>query len=142
MLYYSLIAAVVGIVLGIMIAKRAKKAEGITYGKLDMAGKVVNIVMTVVYAIVTPFFMVIAGLSVPNYDSSLGFFGWVAATIVAIIIGSAPMLCALGIGTSVALRKQGKSKWSFAVQFAGVCAIALALLLFYAFYGTLLETLN
>ena len=62
--------------------------------------------------------------------------------IVAVIMASAAMFCWIGIGGSIALRKKGKSRLSFAAQFAGFFGIGLTIVLFYAFYGNLLETLN
>jgi uncharacterized protein YybS (DUF2232 family) len=52
------------------------------------------------------------------------------------------LFCGIGLGLSVAFRKQGKSKLSFAVQFAGVFGIGLTVLLYYIFTGNLLEYLN
>jgi uncharacterized membrane protein len=71
-------------------------------------------------------------------DGILGILGW----IVAVIIASAALISGLGIGASVALRKKGKSKLSFAVQFAGVIAIALSFVLYALFVGTLISPLN
>ena len=42
----------------------------------------------------------------------------------------------------IAFRKRGKSKLSFAVQFAGVGGIALTFGLFFLFYGNLLRPIN
>ena len=46
------------------------------------------------------------------------------------------------IGLSVAFRKRGKSKLSFAVQFAGIGGIALAVILVFLFYGNLPRPIN
>ena len=51
-------------------------------------------------------------------------------------------ICGLGLGFSVALRKKGKSKQSFAVQFAGVVGIGLSVLFYILFAGNLLQYLN
>ena len=82
--------------------------------------------------------MFIGILAYPAHNGFLGVIGM----IVAIIIASAIMLAAIGVGASVALRKKGKSKLSFAVQFAGVASYCLSFLLFAVFYGNLLVTLN
>ena len=74
----------------------------------------------------------------PQYDGFLGVLGW----IVAIVMASAALFCGIGLGLSVAFRKRGKSKLSFAVQFAGLGGIGLTLLLFFVFYGNLLKPLN
>ena len=47
-----------------------------------------------------------------------------------------------GLGFSAALRKKGKSKQSFAMQFAGLAGVVLSLILFFVFYGNLLSSLN
>ena len=74
----------------------------------------------------------------PGYEGFLRILGW----IVAVIIPSAPLFCFCGLGLSAALRKKGKSKQSFAVQFIGFAAAALSVLLFFVFYGNLLSYLN
>ena len=77
-------------------------------------------------------------ISEPAYDGILGLLGW----IVAIVTASAALFCGLGLGFSVALRKKGKSKLSFAVQFAGLAGIGLTVLLYVIFAGNLLRSLN
>ena len=62
--------------------------------------------------------------------------------MVAVIMASAALFCGVGLGLSVAFRKKGRSKLSFAVQFAGVVGIGMTLLLFFLFYGNLLSPLN
>ena len=57
-------------------------------------------------------------------------------------MASAALFCGIGLGLSVAFRKKGKSKLSFAVQFAGVGGIGLTVILFFLFYGNLLRPLN
>lgn len=42
MFVYVVIAAIVGIALGLLFAIRTKKEQGITYGKLDRVGKITN----------------------------------------------------------------------------------------------------
>ena len=138
MFIYVIFAAVVGIVAGIVMATRTKKADGITYGALDKAGRITNIILTVIYAGLSPFYMFLGMISEGYRDGILGVLGW----IVAIIIASAALICGLGIGASVALRKKGKSVLSFAVQFAGVIAIALAFVLYALFVGVLIRPLN
>ena len=77
-------------------------------------------------------------ISNPKYDGFLGILGW----IVAVVIASAALFCGLGLGFSVALRKKGRSKLSFAVQFAGVAGIGLTLAFYFIFTGNLLKYLN
>lgn len=135
---YVFIEAIIGVIAGILIAVCTKKAEGVTYGKLDKAGRITNIILIPVYALFSPLYLFIGILSYPAYDGFLGFLGCIIATICA----SVALCCSLGLGFSVALRKKGKSKLSFAVQFAGVAGFVLMFLLFTIFYGNLLATLN
>ena len=138
MFLYTIIAAIAGIAAGLLIAIFTKKAEGVTYGKLDKAGMIINVLLIPVYVFTAPVYMFIGMISQPQYDGILGVLGW----IVSVIIASAAMFCGLGLGASVALRKKGKSKQSFIVQFTGVAAIVLTLVCFFLFYGNLLDTLN
>ena len=84
------------------------------------------------------FYLFLGTIANPRYDGFLGVLGW----IVSIIMASAALFCGIGLGLSVAFRKKGKSKLSFAVQFAGVGSIALTFVLFFLFYGNLLRPLN
>jgi hypothetical protein len=136
--YYYFIEAVVGIVVGLLLALCTKKAEGVTYGTLDRAGRITNIVLFVVYAALSPAYIFLGAICSPAHDGFLGVIGGV----VSIIAASATLFCTVGLGASVALRKRGKSKLSFIVQFAGLVGIGLTILLFCLFYGNLLRTLN
>lgn len=139
MLYlYTAIEAIVAVVAGIFMALRTKKAEHITYGKLDRIGQITNVLLLLVYICFAPLYLFLGMISNPAYDGFLGFLGWV----VSVIIASASLFCGIGLGLSVAFRKQGKSKLSFAVQFAGVLGIGLTLLLYLVFTGNLLRYLN
>lgn len=135
---YVILEAVVGIVAGLLIAIRTKRAENVIYGKLDKVGRITNILLIPVYLFLSPLYLVIGMLSYPEYDGFLGVLGM----IVAVIISSAALFCSLGLGFSVALRKKGKSGLSFAAQFAGLAGIGLSLLLFFVFYDNLLTSLN
>lgn len=138
MYLYSVIEAIVGIVAGLCIAIFTKKAEGVTYGKLDKAGCVTNVLLLLVYIGLCPLCLFLGMLSGPAYDGFLGILGW----IVSVINASATLFCTLGLGLSVALRKRGKSKQSFAVQFAGLVGIALTVGMYCLFAGNLLRSLN
>ena len=138
MFLYIVLSALAGIIVGAVYAIRTKKQEGLTYGKLDKAGRITNVLLSIVYVCISPLYLFLGALCRPAHDGLLGILGW----IVSIIAASAAMICALGIGFSIAWRKQGKSKKSFAVQFAGFAGIALTLLIFFVFYGNLLATLN
>ena len=138
MTLYVIIEAIVAILAGVFIAVRKKKAEGLTYGKLDKAGIVTNILLLVLYCGLAPLYMFLGMISYPDHSGFLGLLGW----IVAIIVGSAALPCGIGLGLSVSLRKQGKSKQSFAVQFAGLAGIVLSVGMFFIFYDNLLTSLN
>ena len=130
--------AVVAVIAGILLAARTKKSDDVTYSKLDKAGRITNILLIPVYVCLAPLYMFLGMIATPRYDGFLGILGW----IVAFIMGSAALFCGLGLGFSVALRKKGKSRQSFAVQFSGVLGIAINLILFFLFYGNLLRPLN
>lgn len=138
MFLYTVIEAVAAAITGIVIAVCAKKTDGVTYGKLDKLGRVTNILLSLIYIVSSPLYLFLGMIATPRYDGILGVLGW----IVAVAMASAAVLCWLGIGFSVALRKKGRSKLSFAVQFAGLMGIGLTLLLFFVFYGNLLRPLN
>ena len=138
MFIYTLFATFAGVLAGILISICSKKAENVIYGTLDKIGRITNVVLIPVYACVAPVCIIVGMLCEPNYEGILGIVGW----IVSLIIGSATLICGLGLGFSVALRKKGKRKLSFAVQFAGVVGIALSFVMFAVFYGNLLTSLN
>ena len=139
MYIYFILAAIAGLVAGIMTAVRSKKEEGVVYGKLDNAGRITNILLIPVYAIASIFclFVVMLGY-IPDGEGILAVVSW----IVAIIGATGPALCGLGLGASVALRKKGRSKLSFWVQFAGVVGLGITLLFFVLFCGSLFGSLN
>ena len=138
MYIYIIIEAIAALIAAIFIAIRTKKAEGGTYTRLDKAGRITNIILIPVYVLLAPLYMALGLFSYPNHEGFLGILGW----IVSIFNASATLFCCLGLGFSVALRKKGKSKLSFAAQFAGAVGIALTLLIFFCFYGNLLKPLN
>ena len=138
MFLYTTIEAAVAVIAGFLLAVCTKKAEDITYTKLDKAGRITNVLLLLVYICLAPLYLFLAMIANPRYDGFLGVLGW----IVAIIMGSTALCCGLGLGFSVSLRKKGKSKLSFAIQFSGVLGIAINLILFFLFYGNLLRPLN
>lgn len=135
---YTVIVAIASAVIGIFIALRKKKAANVTYGKLDRIGQITNIFLLIGYLYLSPLYLFLGMISNPGYDGFLGILGW----IVSFIIASASAFCCIGLGLSVAFRKQGRSKLSFAVQFTGVFGIGLTVLLYYIFTGNLLDYLN
>ena len=138
MFLYTTIEAIVAVVAGILIAVCTKKSDGVVCGKLDRVGRITNILLIPVYLCLSPLYLFLGMIAKPRYEGFLGVLGW----IVSIIMASAALFCGVGLGLSVAFRKKGKSKLSFAVQFAGVGGIALTLILFFLFYGNLLRPLN
>ena len=134
----TIIAAIVALVAGILMAACSKKAEGVTYGKLDKVGRITNIVLIPVYIGLAIFTAAVSIFTAPGYDGFLGILGWIVCVIIAI----APLFSGLGLGFAVVLRKKGKSKQSFAVQFAGIAGFALSLALFIGNFGNLLASLN
>lgn len=108
------------------------------YGKLDKAGRITNILLIPVYVCLLPLCLFLGMIASPRYDGFLGILGW----IVSVVMASATLFCGTGLGLSVALRKKGRSKLSFAVQFAGMGGIGLTVILFFLFYGNLLRPLN
>ena len=136
---YFILAAIAGSIAGIVIAIRSNKAEGVVYGKLDNVGKVTNVILIPVYAIVSIFcwFVVMLGY-IPDGEGILLVVAWTLA----IIGATGPAFCGLGLGVSVALRKKGKSKLSFLAQFAGVAGLMVTILFFVLFCGNLFGSLN
>ena len=139
MYLYFVLVAIVGLVLGIVITARSKKSEGVVYGVLDKVGITTNILLIPAYAIATIFcfYLVMLGYF-PNGKGIIAFIAW----LLAIIGATGPVLCGVGLGTSVSLRKKGKSKLSFAVQFAGIAGIGITILFFLLFSGNLFGSLN
>lgn len=138
MFLYTVIEAVIAVIAGIFLAVCTQKADGVVYGKLDKTGRITNILLIPVYVCLAPLYMFLGMISTPDYDGFLGILGW----IVSIINASAALFCGLGLGFSVALRKKGKRKLSFAVQFAGVLGIGLTVGMYCLFAGNLLSSLN
>ena len=138
MYLYFIVAAIAGIVAGIIIAARSKKTEGVVYGSLDKVGIVTNILLIPVYAILSAYFFFLVMLAM-NPESE-GFLG-IISRILSIVCASSPALCGLGLGASVAWRRNGKSTRSFWVQFAGIAGFAAVMLIFLVF-GSVFDSLN
>ena len=138
MFLYTVIEAVIAVFAGIFLAVRTKKANDVVYGKLDKAGRITNIILLLTFIYLAPVYLFLGMISQPAYDGFGRIIGW----IVSIINASAALFCGLGLGFSVALRKKGKSKLSFAVQFAGLVGIGLTVGMYCLFAGNLLESLN
>ena len=139
MFLYFAFAAVAGLVAGIVIAARSKKAEGVEYGILDKVGVVTNLLLIPAYSIMTLFFLALSMLGM-NPESG-GFMG-VISFIVSFLCASVPALCGLGLGASVAWRRKGKRALGFWAQFAGVAGYALVLLIFVTIGDFVFASLN
>lgn len=138
MFLYTVTGAVIAVVVCIFMAVSTKKDLDVVYGRLDKAGRITNIVLAIVYALLSPLYLFFGMISRPRHDGLLGILGW----IVSIINGSAALFCGLGLGFSVSLRKKGKSKLSFVVQFAGLVGISFTVGMYLLLEGNLLRYLN
>ena len=138
MYVYIISCIIAGILLFILLGALTKKADGVVYNGLDKAGIITNIAFTVVYVLISPLYLFLGLISYPGYEGFLGVIGW----IISFLNASTALFCGLGLGLSVAFRKKGKSKLSFAIQFLGFAAIAFTLLTYFLFYGNLLQSLN
>ena len=138
MFLYTTIEAIVAVVAGILSTACTKKADGVTYSKLDKIGRVTNILLLLFYVVFSFFYLFLGAIANPRYDGFLGILGWV----VSIIMASAALFCGISLGLSVAFHKKGKSKLNFAVQFACIGGIGLTVILFFLFCGNLLRPLN
>ena len=139
MYLYFILAAVAGLVAGIVMATRSKKSEGVVYGILDKVGRITNFLLIPIYAIASIFclFVVMFGY-IPDGEGAWAIVAW----LLAIVGATGPAFCGLGLGASVALRKNGKSKPSFWIQFAGVVGLGITILFFVLFSGNLFGSLN
>lgn len=138
MFLYTILEAIVGIIAGILLAVCSKKEEDVIYNKLDKLGRITNILLLLFYVGFSYFYLFLGMIASPRYDGFLGLLGW----IISIIMASAALFCGIGLGLSVAFRKKGKSQLSFMIQFLGLGGIGLTVLLFFLFYGNLLNYLN
>lgn len=138
MFIYVVLQALVGVILAVRLITHTKKAEGVVYGTLDKAGRITNVILCVLYSLASPLHMILGAVCGPDEPGILFIIGW----LLSIIVGSVVLIWTLGLGYSVALRRQGKSRLSFAVQFAGVGGFLLSTALFLLFYGGILGSLN
>ena len=138
MYLYTVTVAVVAFMALFYLSLRTKKSPDTVYTTLDRIGIVTNLLLLAVYLCLSPMYLFLGMISTANYDGFLGVIGWVLS----IIIASAALPCGIGLGYSVDLRKKGKSRQSFIVQFAGLVGIGLAVLLYCIFAGNLISPLN
>ena len=138
MLIYIILCIIAGILSFILLGSLTKKADGVVYNNLDNVGRITNIVLTIAYVFISPLYLFLGLISNPAYEGFLGVIGW----IISFLNASTALFCGLGLGLSVAWRKKGKSKLSFAIQFLGLVAIAFTVISYCVFVGNLLQTLN
>ena len=123
MFIYVVFCIIAGITSFILFATLTKKAEDVKYNGLDKAGRFTNVFVAIAYILLSPISLFVGLISNPAYEGFLGIIGW----IISLLSASARVLCGLGLGFSVAFRKKGKSKLSFAIQFLGFVAIAFTI---------------
>ena len=106
---------------------------------IGKVGIVTNILLIPAYIVVSVFclFLVMLGMN-PDGEG----FMLVVSVLVSAIASTGPAIWGLGLGASVALRRKGKSKLSFWVQFAGVAGLAFFMLLYVLVADTLFASLN
>jgi hypothetical protein len=138
MFVYIILCIIAGILSFILLGTLTKKADGLVYNSLDKAGKITNIVLTLAYVFISPLYLFLGLISYPAHEGFLGVIGW----IISFLNASTALFCGLGLGLSIAWRKKGKSKLSFAIQFLGLVAIAFTVISYCVFVGNLLQTLN
>ena len=54
MFLYTVVEAIVAVVAGIFIARRAKRSDGVIYSRLDKAGRITNVFLALIYAVLSP----------------------------------------------------------------------------------------
>ena len=138
MLIYIILCIIIGILSFVLLGLLTKNADGVVYNSLDKAGKITNVATTIFYVLISPLYLFLGLISQPAHEGFLGVIGW----IISLLNSSTALFCGLGLGLSVALRKKGKSKLSFAIQFLGLVAIAFTVISYCVFVGNLLQTLN
>lgn len=138
MFAYTTTIAILSVIAGLFLALRGRKAEDVVYTKLDKIGRITNLLLLVGYVWLSPVYLFFGMISEAAHDGLLGLVGW----IVSFINASAAVPVCIGLGLSVAWRKQGRSKDSFKVQFAGLIGIAFTVASYCIFAGNLLLSLN
>lgn len=138
MIVYVVLSTLAALISGMILIVRTKRVEGIKYGVLDKVGLALNALLLNVYLIAFVPFTFIGLLCVPEYSGLLGALGYVMA----FIVNSWSLVFCLGLAFSVVLRKKGKSKLSFMVQFMGLVAMVVSFVIFALCYESLFSSLN
>ena len=66
MFLYTTIEAAVAVIAGFLLAVCTKKAEDITYTKLDKAGRITNVLLLLVYICLAPLYLFLAMIANPR----------------------------------------------------------------------------
>lgn len=142
MFFLSLIATVVGVIIGVAVLLCAKKSPALHPSKdeegLKKTQHLIGVLLIPTYVVISPFAWFLALVSEAYQDGFLGVLGW----IVAVIISIAPLFFGSGLGFAYSLNRKGKIKAAFFVQLAGLAAVALSFVLYAVFVGSLLTPLN
>ena len=124
---FYLLFLVAGIAVGIILVVYARKREAVTYTVLDRVSIVTNVVLCVVYFLLSLIMLLMASIT----DSGLntGPVQKFLADVFACTIAATPIYCGIALGLSVTLRKKGRSVAGFLIQFSGFIGLLLCLLI-------------
>lgn len=135
----SFCATAVGFLAALILVLRLRNTSSPSPHALDPITRVFNVLLSVGYVCFSPilWFLALVSESYPE-EGILCVLGWIVAGAIWIL----PAAFGTGIGLSVLLRKKGRGRAAFIIQFAGACAVALSFALYAIFVGTLLTPLN
>ena len=75
MFLYTVVEAFIGLAAYILLATLTKKADGVTYGRLDRAGRITNILLILIYICLSPMYLFLGVIATPSYEGILGLLG-------------------------------------------------------------------
>ena len=124
--FYLLFLAA-GIAAGIILAVRARKTETGTYTVLDKISMITNVVLCVVYVVLSLIMLLMASITdtALNATSVQEFLAYIFKGLIA----ATPIYCGIALGMSVSLRRKSRSVAGFFIQFAGFIGIILLILI-------------
>lgn len=93
MFLYTVTEAIIAVIAGILITICTKKADRVTYSKLDKIGQVTNVLLCLFYVGFSFFYLFLGMIANPLYSGFLGFLGWIES----IIMASAALFCGIGL---------------------------------------------
>jgi hypothetical protein len=124
---FYLLFLVAGIAIGIILVVRARKREAVTYTVLDRVSMVTNVMLCVVYFLLSLIMLLMASITGTGlYASPVQKF---LTHVFAGLIAATPIYCGIALGMSVLLRRKGRSVAGFLIQFAGFIGIVLLILI-------------